>query len=74
MNAQPKLYPDGSLRTIPGPDGALWVECEVIAPASMVGRSVDVHFPAEAITPLLRAARSAAITARQRHEGSTDHA
>ncbi len=80
MRATPEvvLYGDdaGQLRAstaVPlAEDGGLIVHCKVWAPASMVGRTVDVFFPASTIDDMLRAFRGKARDNRLRSGPQND--
>lgn len=65
MRAVPKRWlHSGLLRTIPGPDGTVWIECELIAPPSREGQGVDLYLSVEDVTALLLELRQAAILVR----------
>lgn len=65
MRAKPKVFlHSGEPKTIPTPDGAVWVECEITDPPSRVGQSVDVYCDPELATKLLLSFREAGRRAR----------
>lgn len=51
--------------------GDLFIECELVSPPSMKGRTVDVRIPAGQVPAILKAAREAAIRIRVTPEGSS---
>lgn len=51
-------------------EGGVYFECEVVAPKSSLGRTVDVHIPAEQILAVLKLCRYAA--AEQRNQAMTN--
>jgi hypothetical protein len=63
-----------TLKILPGPRGELYIECEVVAPRSARGRTVDLRVPVGQIPALLKAARSAAISVRNQPEKETSDA
>jgi len=67
MRAKPKRR-FAELATIGFEDGAMWIECELMAPPSMAGRSVDVYFDPAEVTELLLDARRAAVRGRSNSE------
>jgi hypothetical protein len=76
MIAKPKTAyfraPPETIKVIPSNLPAeLFIECEVEAPPSMRGRTVDLRIPAEQIPALLKAVRNTAIKARSNPMGGT---
>lgn len=66
MNATPKRWLSSRGPMISrSPDQGLWIECEVTSPPSAKGKSVDVYFPPDLVTPTLLAFRDAAREMRQ---------
>lgn len=64
MNAKPRRRGD-DLVTIPNAHGALVVECEVVQPPSMVGRTVYLVVSRDDVVDLPTEARQVAIAQRQ---------
>lgn len=51
--------------------GELFIECVVMDPPSNTGRTVYLHVPAEQVPAMLKAAKRAAIAARDQPERTT---
>lgn len=68
MNAIPKRYlSTGELKpTLPSDQNSVVIECEVVQPPSMEGRTIYVHLRDEEIEHFLKEFRDAAISRRSR--------
>jgi hypothetical protein len=70
MMAQPRrayLAADPeTIKVLPSDTGELVIECEIVGPKSMTGRTVYVRVPSEQLPAVLKAARRTAIQARSR--------
>jgi len=66
VRAKVKQYHSGEPQVVPGyADEGVWIECEIIAPYSVEGRSVDLYIPADLVAPVMKELRGALIRARQ---------
>lgn len=65
--AKVKTYMDDkpALNYMPSPADGVMIECEVINPPSMVGRTVYVHVPGPVVTTLLLELRNVARLQRR---------
>lgn len=77
MNVTPKRFVTGELKPlVPVVDerartGAVYIECEVVQPASAKGRTVWVYLDVEMVPEIMRELKYEAIAVRSQPMGAT---
>lgn len=67
MQVEIKTHLDGEPLVVHMPDGdGMWLQCEVTAPPSNVGRSVNVYIARDLVPKVMKELRHSAIQARRR--------